>query len=164
MASGRFMCDRLRLIFGRSRIFLIAGLLSFTGLTLVVSSPAISNLLKIQVLDIIIATVGFAITGLGLSTLIPTCFSTAGNIPNVHAGTAISFVAFFTYSGSIVSPYIIGLISDLFNDLRVAFFFDSILLLLISPLSFLIPKETFQLQESVTTPILKQNLFTIEEE
>ena len=172
MATGRFLCDRLRLWYGRQTIFFFAGFLAFGGLMLAVSSPSLSNLIgdtSNNALAVALATVGFSFAGLGLSTLIPTCFSSAGNLPNVHSGTAIGTVAFFTYSGSIVAPYILGLISDAFNsDLRIAFLIDAILLLLITPLSLYIPKENFAaITESSNTTIkthLLNSRFTLEDQ
>ena len=69
-------------------------------------------------LSILFSTIGFALTGSGLSTLIPTVFSSAGHLPNQDAGKAIATVAAFTYSGSIVSPPMIGAMSSLFGSLR----------------------------------------------
>lgn len=171
MATGRFMCDRLRLWYGRQKIFFIAGFLSFGGLLLAVTAPSLSNLIgeETNALTIAIATVGFAFAGVGLSTNIPICFSSAGNLPNVHSGTAIGQVAFFTYSGSIVAPYILGLISDAFDsDLRIAFMIDAILLLLITPLALHVPKDNFtSIVDSSNSTIKTQLLnsrFTLEEQ
>ena len=70
-------------------------------------------------------------------------FSTAGHLANRHSGTAISFVAAFTYSGSIVSSPMIGGLSDGFNSLRFAFIVVAVILFLISPLGYGIPPEDF---------------------
>lgn len=159
MATGRFLCDRLRLFFGRKRIIFVAGILACLGLLLSVSSPSIG---RGRDIEISIATIGFSMTGLGLSTIIPTCFSSAGTLPDIHPGSAISVVAFCTYSGSIVSPYILGLISDAFN-LRVAFFFDACLLIIITPLSTYIPYENFSMSNQngiSTTPSIKTQLLS----
>lgn len=158
MATGRFLCDRLRLFFGRKRIIFVAGMLACFGLLLSVSSPPIGRGNS----EIYIATIGFSMTGLGLSTIIPTCFSSAGNLPDIHPGTAIGVVAFLTYAGSVVAPYILGLISDFFN-LRVAFAFDACLLIIITPLSTYIPNETFSMnnQNGISTnPSIKTQLLS----
>ena len=80
---------------------------------------------------------------------------------------AIGTVAFFTYTGSIVAPYILGLISDGFNsDLRVAFLADAILLILITPLSFYVPQESFSNESNnltIKTQLLSTS-FTIEDQ
>jgi MFS family permease len=164
MATGRFLCDRLRMRFGRNRIFFVAGFLASVGLAIAISSPSLSKIIdqKSNSFEIAIATIGFAMTGLGLSTLIPTCFSSAGNLQGVHPGSSIAIVAMFTYSGSIVAPYILGLISDAFNsDLRIAFLADAILLILITPLSFYVPPETFSNQSS--NPAIKTQLLSMDD-
>lgn len=135
MACGRFTCDFLRKYFGRQNIIMIGGLFALVGLIIVVLSidfPA----------PAFFACLGFSITGLGLSTLIPIVFSSAGHLQGVHAGTALATVACFSYSGSIVSSPIIGLLSDIFGSLRYAMLFDAILLGMIFPLSWGIIAET----------------------
>ena len=82
------------------------------GLLLVVFAPLLP-------LSIAFCTLGLALTGAGLSTLIPTVFSSAGHLPNQDTGKAIATVAAFTYSGSILSPPMIGAMSTAFDSLRL---------------------------------------------
>lgn len=86
MALGRFCCDALRQLVGRRAMCQAAGVLSSTGLLLVALSPKVSDE------TVGWACLGCATAGLGLSTLIPTVFSSAGHLPGVHSGTAISQV------------------------------------------------------------------------
>jgi MFS family permease len=135
MGAGRFCSDFLRHHIGRRWITRIGGVLALGGLLLVVlcvdlPAPAF------------FACLGFGLTGLGLSTIIPIVFSSAGHLPGVHAGTAIATVACCSYSGSIVSSPTIGLLSDTFGSLRMAFLVDAILLGMIFPLSWGIIEET----------------------
>ena len=67
---------------------------------------------------IVFCTMGLMLTGAGLSTLIPTVFSSAGHLPDQDTGKAIATVAAFTYSGSILSPPMIGSMSTAFDSLR----------------------------------------------
>lgn len=76
-----------------------------------------------------------------MSTLVPTVFSSAGHLPGQHAGTALATVAAFTYCGSIISPPLIGCMSDAFQSLRWALFVDAILLALVIPFSYGVPQE-----------------------
>jgi MFS family permease len=140
MGAGRFLCDYLRHRFGRRWIFRIGGLLALSGLVLVVlcvDLPAAA----------VFACLGFGLTGLGLSTIIPIVFSSVGHLPGVHAGTALATAAFCSYSGSIVSSPIIGLLSDLFGSLRMALLVDALLLGMIFPLSWGIIPETAVFQK-----------------
>jgi MFS family permease len=62
-------------------------------------------------------------------------------LPGQHAGTALATVAAFTYCGSIISPPLIGGMSDAFQSLRWALFVDAILLALVIPFSYGVPQE-----------------------
>lgn len=135
MAIGRFLSDYLRRLYGRRLIIRVGGVLALAGMVLVSLSPSMP-------IAAFFACLGFAITGLGLSTLIPIVFSSAGHLPDVHAGTAIATVAMCSYSGSIISSPLVGLASDGMGSLRYALLLDGILLGLICPLSWGIIEET----------------------
>lgn len=139
MALGRFSCDYLRQRYGRDRIAKVSGFLSLVGLVAVIFAPSLTDFNK--GLAVAVGTIGFAITGCGLSTLIPTMFSTAGHLTGRHSGSAIATVAAFTYCGSIVSSPMIGGLSDAFHSLRYAFIVVALLLFAISPLGLGIPQE-----------------------
>jgi len=134
MAIGRFLCDYFRHHFGRRRIIRAGGLLAITGQIIVVLSVDLP-------VPVFFACLGFAITGFGLSTIIPIVFSSSGHLPGVHAGSALATVACCSYSGSIVSSPAIGLISDSLGSLRTAFLINGFLLGLIFPLSWGIIRE-----------------------
>lgn len=141
MGVGRFLCDYLRRVIGRRYMMRIGGTLAMGGLLLVVLSTELPS-------TVAFACLGFACTGLGLSTVIPTVFSSAGHLPGVRPGTALSIVAGCSYSGSIVSSPLVGLLSDSFDSLRFALLCDAILLGLIVPFSFGIIEETMVFQDA----------------
>jgi MFS family permease len=111
MASGRFSCDYIRKTIGRVKLVRISGFFAAIGILLLVLSPSLP-------FSVLFAVLGIASTGAGLSTLIPTMFSSAGHMPNTHAGTSIATVAAFTYCGSIVSPPMVGGVSQGLHSLR----------------------------------------------
>lgn len=111
MATGRFSCDSIRKKIGRVKLIRWAGFLAAGGIALLVVAPSVPYSVGCAVL-------GVSSTGAGLSTLIPTVFSSAGHMPNSHAGTAIATVAAFTYCGSIVSPPMVGGLSQGIGSLR----------------------------------------------
>jgi MFS family permease len=138
-------------------------MLASTGLLVVVLAPSCGEQYSLPM-----ACIGFAITGCGLSTLIPTMFSTAGHLPGVHAGSSIARVAFFTYCGSIIASPLIGALSDAFDSLRAALLVCAVLLSFISPLGIGIPPEDTPAKidqpkhgdvnadsKTITTPLLK---------
>jgi MFS family permease len=114
MAIGRFTCDFLRKTFGRRKLIRVSGALAGLGVCFLIVAPSV----KEQISQIFLSEVGVGLTGLGLSTIIPTVFSSAGHLPGTHAGTSIATVAAFTYCGSIVAPPLIGGISQGLQSLR----------------------------------------------
>lgn len=141
MGVGRFLCDLLRRLIGRRYLMLIGGCLASSGLVVVVLSTKSPS-------PVAFACLGFAITGLGLSTIIPTVFSSAGHLPGMRPGTALSIAAACSYSGSIVASPLIGVISDCSDSLQLALLFDALLLGLIIPLSFGVIPETVVFQNT----------------
>ncbi len=150
MGLGRFGCDRIRQFIGRQRLIFLAGVLAFLGMSFVVASPSIESTKG----SIILACFGCVFSGSGISTIVPTVFSTAGRLPGQHSGTAIATVAFLTYSGSIVSPMLVGGLSDAISSLRWALMIDGVLLLLMTPLSFGIPHEPSLMDDSYDVALL----------
>jgi fucose permease len=114
MAIGRFSCDFLRKSFGRRKLIRVSGIFAGVGMCLIIVAPVFKD----QLFEIFVSEVGVVFTGLGLSTIVPTVFSSAGHLPGTHAGTSIATVAAFTYCGSIVAPPLIGGISQGFHSLR----------------------------------------------
>lgn len=137
MAVGRFSCDFLRKILGRRKLIRVAGIFAGVGIFLLILAPSLES----QIFELLLGEVGVILTGLGLSTIVPTVFSSAGHLPGVHAGTSIATVAAFTYCGSIVAPIMIGGVSQGLHSLRYSFTFIGALVSLMFPLSFRVPTE-----------------------
>ena len=81
-------------------------------------------------------TAGVALTGCGLSTLIPTVFITGGRTPGIDSTVAIARLSVFTNLGSVAGPPLIGLASTSLRSLRCALFFQAGLLSAIIYFSF----------------------------
>ena len=137
MGLGRFSCDKIREFIGRRRLVRYEGILVLVGFLLLVLAPSVGP----SVLSLSTACLGCIFAGSGISTIIPTVFSTAGRLPGQHAGSAIATAAAIAYAGSIVSPILIGVLSDGMGSLRWALLLDGLLLSLMTPLSYGIPKE-----------------------
>lgn len=137
MGLGRFSCDKIRERIGRQRLVFWEGILVFVGMSMIVMSPSIEP----KLFGFAVACVGCSLAGSGISTIIPTVFSTAGRLPGHHAGSAIATAAAISYAGSIVSPLLVGAMSDGLSSLRWAIMIDGMLLSLMTPLSYGIPPE-----------------------
>ncbi|MCP4183117.1 MAG: MFS transporter [Hyphomicrobiales bacterium] len=101
MAFVRFLGDPVRKKLGAVKMVKICSLVAAFGLLL-------SGLSTTPELII----TGFAITGLGLSNLIPIAFSAAGNLPGVAPGISLSLTTTIGYSGVLVAPAILGYMAE----------------------------------------------------
>ena len=153
MAVGRFSCDFLRGRYGNKMVVFGSGLLVTIGLWLIFAMSFVQH-------SVVLTSVGVSLMGLGVSTLNPIAFSTAGhlaplqsdNIPQPGAqqiinqtttsnGSAVATVAMCAYCGSIVSSRLVGLISDVSGSLRYGFLFVAIVASGIVPLSLHVPTK-----------------------
>lgn len=124
MTVGRFSGDALIPLLGKKRMVLLGGLISVCGLTLAIAGSG-STLLVI---------LGFSLTGLGFSCIVPILFISAANEPGYASGTGIAAVTTLGTAGFLVGPPLIGLLSELF-ELRVGLGFVLLCALLVSILS-----------------------------
>jgi MFS family permease len=101
MSAGRFMGDGMSTRFGRKNWVMISGVLISFGIGLTVLMPFV-----------IPAVIGCILTGIGVSSIIPLMYSTAGKDPNIASGIAIASVAGIGYLGFLLGPPIIGHIAE----------------------------------------------------
>ncbi|MDN3577439.1 MFS transporter [Chitinimonas viridis] len=93
MLVARIVGDRLKERFGARVLVAGSSLLAVVGLLIAIFAPTI-----------LVATVGFALTGLGVAAVFPCLFSAAGR----EGATALAGVATLGYSGSLMGPPIMG--------------------------------------------------------
>ena len=101
MAAMRFAGDGLTLRLGPVRLVRIGGVVAGLGLAaalLVGTIPA--------------GVIGFAAVGAGLAATFPIAVGAGGRTPGLAAGTAIGAVATAGYSGLLLGPPLIGLVSE----------------------------------------------------
>ena len=109
MATGRFFGDRIISMVGRKKLLQVSGILVLSGLMISVLLPYILT-----------ATLGFIIVGLGVSSIIPTVYSTAANATKIAPGMALASVSSIGFLGFLLGPPLIGYIAELAN-LRYSF-------------------------------------------
>jgi MFS family permease len=122
MASGRFIGDWFRKKFTAQKIIMFSGLLSACGLLTAVIFPYYLS-----------SAIGFFIVGLGVSTVIPVLYATAGKT-NIPAGIAIATVSTVSFLGFLIGPPLIGYIAEISN-LRISFLVVAVFVLMICFLS-----------------------------
>jgi MFS family permease len=104
MATGRFIGDKIILKAGRKRTMQASGIIISAGMAISVLFP-----------NIIAATIGFMLVGLGVSTNIPSVYSVAGSHEKIPPGIALAMVSSVSYLGFLMGPPLIGYISALSN-------------------------------------------------
>ncbi|MGI4736698.1 MAG: MFS transporter [Janthinobacterium lividum] len=109
MATGRFIADWFANRFGRARTLQLSGLLTTVGLSLAVAVPTL-----------VVASIGFMLVGLGVSSVVPLVYSTAGRSRTMPAGVALAAVSTVGFAGFLLGPPLIGLVAGA-TSLRVSF-------------------------------------------
>ncbi len=109
MATGRFVGDKLIAKHGRKKMLRMSGILISTGLFISVLFP-----------HIVTATIGFLIVGLGVSSIVPMVYSSAGRVSKIPPGMALASVSSISFLGFLMGPPLIGYIAEL-SSLRYSF-------------------------------------------
>lgn len=102
MFAARLVGDPIREKLSGMTLLRASGLLAAVGMTLALLSPAPW-----------LAFVGFALTGLGFSNVVPVLFSAAGNLPGIPAATGVAAAASAGYAGFLLGPPIIGALAGI---------------------------------------------------
>jgi MFS family permease len=109
MAAGRFMADFLISKIGRKRLLQFSGIMISGGLFTAVLLPYL-----------IPSTIAFMMVGLGVSSIVPTVYSTTGKHSKIPPGIALATVASVSFLGFLMGPPLIGYIAEAFS-LRYSF-------------------------------------------
>lgn len=104
MTACRFMGDSVVRRLGRMRTVQLGGALAASGLLLVILLP-----------QLVPATIGFALVGLGLANIVPVLFSTAGQMKGIAPSMGVAMVATLGYGGYLMGPPVIGFGGDIFG-------------------------------------------------
>jgi fucose permease len=108
MTIGRFYGDQLSQKIGSMNLMIIGCIIAITGFITVLS------------ISLITTTLGFGLIGLGLSVVIPELFRLAGKSKGIDSAKGISFVAGIGYVGFLLSPTLVGFLSNK-QDLGLSF-------------------------------------------
>ncbi|GAB3095360.1 MFS transporter [Isoptericola nanjingensis] len=114
---GRLAADRQVNRYGPVAPVAVGGIVGAAGLAAVTLAPGPW-----------VAVVGFGLTGLGLSVVVPLAFSVAGRLDPEGTGVAVARVNLFNYVGFVVGAGLIGGVAELLS-LRLAFAVPALLAL-----------------------------------
>lgn len=109
MAGGRFVGDWLTTKLGTKHMLQWSGIIIATGLSMAIIYP-----------HVIVATVGFLLVGIGVSSVVPLVYGAAGRSKNFSPGVALAAVSTIGYLGFLAGPPMIGFIAEA-ASLRVSF-------------------------------------------
>jgi MFS family permease len=133
MASGRFIGDKWIRKYGAKKVLQFSGCTISVGLFLAVAFPYL-----------IPCTISFMLVGLGVSSVIPTVYSTAGKNKDVPTSIALTTVSGVSFFGFLIGPPMIGYIAEM-TSLKYSFgmigFFGFFITILVSRLPIFATSE-----------------------
>ncbi|MCT8988820.1 MFS transporter [Chelativorans sp. SCAU2101] len=101
MALMRFLGDRVRDRLGAVKTMRLSGIIAALGMLGAGISPSP-----------LVATLAFALSGLGVANLVPIAFSAAGNQPGISSAAGMSVATTIGYSGLLAAPSLIGFVAE----------------------------------------------------
>ncbi|MBD5397190.1 MFS transporter [bacterium] len=129
MASCRFLADFIVNRFGAVTVVRLSGILTALGFLLMVLCHSL-----------VWVTVGAALVGAGVSSVVPVCYGAIGRHPGVVPGRAINAVSTIGFTGFAVSPPLIGYLAE-WIGLRWVFVCVAVLAVLIASLAGRLKEE-----------------------
>lgn len=116
MTLGRFSGDALLNRMQPKNVIRMFALIGAAGL-----------ILSVMTSNVLIIFIGFALLGLGISTIIPIVFKIAGNNKDIEIASGIAAVGFFAYLAGVVEPVFVGQIAELIS-LKISFIIVALLI------------------------------------
>ena len=121
MTTGRFTGDYLIRYFGEKKLLTYSAICATLGLALVSIAPYWWLVL-----------VGYTLVGTGCSNIVPIMFSRAGRQTVMPSAVALSCVSTMAYTGILVGPAFIGMVSELIGLSTVFMALSGLLLLIVT--------------------------------
>ncbi|MEQ1076545.1 MFS transporter [Acinetobacter johnsonii] len=121
MTTGRFTGDYLIRYFGEKKLLTYSAICATLGLALVSMAPHWWLVL-----------VGYTLVGAGCSNIVPIMFSRAGRQKMMASAVALSCVSNMAYTGILVGPAFIGMVSELIGLSTVFMALSGLLLLIVT--------------------------------
>ncbi|MGN9842727.1 MFS transporter [Nonomuraea sp. H19] len=121
MTTVRLLGDPIRARLGSVRTIQLAGLFATVGYALVLAAP-----LAPEALRVVCAWTGWALTGVGLATVVPVLFSAVGAAGG-RVGRALAMVTAFGYSGLLLGPAVLGYVAEATSSLPIALIIPAVL-------------------------------------
>lgn len=104
MAGGRFLGDWLVTRIGKKLVLESSGITIASGLLISVLFPYI-----------VPATIGFLLVGIGVSSVVPLVYSSAGKSKTLSPGVALTAVSTIGFLGFLLGPPVVGVMAQAFS-------------------------------------------------
>lgn len=103
MTLGRFLGDGISARMGSVKMVVLGAILAMAGYILVLTT------------NTYLAILGFALSGLGFSVMVPEIFRIGGNMKGVESSQGVSFIAGTGYAGFLCAPPILGFLAESYS-------------------------------------------------
>ena len=123
MATSRFLSDSIIAKFGMPATYLMSAVCILLGIAISIIFPTFWT-----------AMIGFSLVGFGTAAVVPMSYTLAGASKKYSPGMAISIIATYSITGTLLGPPLIGYLSHAFN-LRISFIIFGLCGLLLIPIS-----------------------------
>ena len=128
MTLGRFLGDGISAKMGSVKMVALGAAFAMVGYILVLTA------------NTYLAILGFAISGLGFSVMVPEIFRIGGNVKGIESSQGIAFIAGSGYAGFLCAPPILGFLAETFT-LKTSFWVLLCCALLILGASFRLSRK-----------------------
>ena len=135
MATGRFVSNYFINKFGEINVLRANGIIITVGMLISVIFP-----------HVVSAIIGFLMVGIGVSSVVPICYSSTRKSHRIPSGIAIATVCSIGFMGFLMGPPLIGYIAAA-TSLRVSFATMAIIGLIVT---FVAPMLRYRLDDSST--------------
>ncbi|MCK5443364.1 MAG: MFS transporter [Maribacter sp.] len=100
MTLGRFLGDAISSRIGSVKIVTLGACITVVGYIFVLSA------------ETYLAIIGFALSGLGFSVMVPELFRIGGKVDGIESSQGVAFIAGLGYTGFLLAPPILGYIAN----------------------------------------------------
>ena len=128
MVIGRLTGDQFKTILGIQKFLFISIVCSLLGVLIVLLSKVV-----------LFAIIGFVIAGLGVSSVIPICYTLASSIKNINPTVGITVITIAVYGDFMIAPPILGYTANIIGIQYV--YLPIVILFIISTLILIIKKR-----------------------
>ena len=128
MVIGRLTGDKFKTILGIQKFLFISIVCSLLGVLIVLFSKVV-----------LFAIIGFVIAGLGVSSVIPICYTLASSIKNINPTVGITVITIAVYGDFMIAPPILGYTANIIGIQYV--YLPIVILFIISTLILIIKKR-----------------------